>query len=432
MSINRDCETLQGIGPTRRDVLRGATYAAAGVAAGTAFVRNAVAQTANHGLDLVSPTFETSPTYLAEYTASDRAKEIMQKATVIDMLFSAVYPLQWKNDDQFHPVMDQCLAAGMNVLGYCTSADGADGDPAAVLNGLKFPLRKIAERPDKYMIVRSGNDIREAKKQGKLGVYFVHQGTMPMGTDVHNVALMRQLGFGYCLLVYNVANAVGGGCAEDQDPGLTAFGHQLVKAYNRYGLVVDVTHTGDRTARDACNVSLKPVIASHSCAKGIFPSFRNLSDELIKDIAGTGGVCSVFTTGTYIDPTNPPVVGPEIIFRHIDYMCQLLGNTDHVGYGSDWIPDMTKTIQLIASKPGVYPDKGMAEGATKKGLSMWGPTPNPAKILPAVVDQLLEHGYSQDDCAKILGGNNLRVFDQVWSGTDVEIDDSQSFLHTWR
>ena len=113
-------------------------------------------------------------------------------------------------------------------------------------------------------------------------------------------------------------------------------------------------------------------------------------------------------------------------------MCQLLGNTDHVGYGSDWIPDMTKTIQLIASKPGVYPDQGMAEGATKKGLSMWGPTPNPAKILPAVVDQLLEHGYSQDDCAKILGGNNLRVFDQVWSGTDVEIDDSQSFLHTWR
>ncbi len=411
---------------SRRDFLRKSTYAAAGLATMGLFPASLRA------LELISPTFETSPQYLAKYAASERAREIMREATVIDTLFSAVYPLQWKNDDQFHPLMDECMAAGMNVLGYCTSADVASPDPAAVLRGLRFPLRKIAERPDKYMIVRTGIDIREAKKQGKLGFYFVHQGTKQFGGEVDNVALMRQLGFGYCLLVYNVRNDVGGGCADDDDAGLTSYGRKLVRAYNRYGMVVDVTHTGNRTALDACATSAQPVIASHSGAKGVFGSFRNLSDELIKAIAGTGGVCSIFSTGAYIDPTNPAVVGPEILFKHIDYMVQLVGNPDHVGYGSDWIPDMNKTMELVKSKADNYPDKGLPPGTTKKALSMYAPTPMPARILPAVIDRMLEHGYSDGDCGKVLGGNNLRVFEKVWGGSDVAITDEPVFHEDWR
>jgi len=430
-------------GITRREFLRNTTFAAAGAVAMGFTVGSAVAtegsapgnvkaQEGAQKLKLISPTFETCPQYLAKYPASDRAKKIIQKATVIDTLFSAVYPLQWKNDEQFHPVMGECLAAGMNVLGYCTSADIAAPDPAAVIEGLKFPLRKIYEGPDKYTIVRTANDIREAKKQGKLGFYFVHQGTNQYGGHVDNVAVMRQLGFGYCLLVYNVKNAVGGGCADVKDEGLTPYGRKLIQAYNRYGMVVDVTHTGNRTALDACAASSQPVIASHSGAKGVFPSFRNLTDELIKAIAKTGGVCSIFTTGAYIDPTNPPVVGPEIIFKHINYMCQLIGNADHVGYGSDWIPDMNKTMELVMSKANAYPDMGMPPGTTKKAISMYGPTPMPARILPAVVDQMLKHGYSEADCHKILGGNILRVFEKVWGGADVVISDQPVFYEDWR
>ncbi len=429
--MTRDHEHgTQTVGTTRRDFLLTSTMAAAAAALGSR--ANAKAQDGATQLELISPTFETCPQSLAKYPASENAKAIMQKATVIDTLFSAVYPLQWKNDDQFHPVMDECMAAGIDVLGYCTSADVASPDPAAVLIGLKFPLRKIAERSDKYMIVRTANDIREAKKQAKLGFYFVHQGTNPYGGDVDNVALMRQLGFGYCLLVYNTRNAVGGGCADDKDDGLTRYGRRLIQAYNRYGMVVDVTHTGNRTALDACEASAQPVIASHSGAKGVFPSFRNLSDELIKAIAATQGVCSIFTTGAYVDPTNPAVVGPEILFKHIDYMVQLVGNTDHVGYGSDWIPDMNKTMELVMSKADAFPDKGLPPGTTKKAISMYGPTPMPARILPAVVDQMLEHGYTEEDCSKILGGNNLRVFQKVWAGSGVAIDEQPAFHDYWR
>jgi len=426
---------------SRRNFLRTSAYATAGTVAmglsagnGTAQAAagKAAAGTAAAGLNLITPTFEESPTYLATYESSDRAKKICQDAIIIDTLYSAVYPLQWKNDEQFDPVMDECKATGMNILGICSSADVNAADPKAVFGAARFYYDKIFSHPDKYMLVRSTDDIRKAVKEGKLGIYLTHQGTNLFQGDVKNVALMKAMGFGYCLLVYNNKNAVGCGIADKEDTGLTEYGRTLVQAYNRYGMVVDVNHTGNRTALDACEVSAKPVIFSHSGAKGVFPSFRNMTDELIKAIAQTGGTCHIFGTGAYIDPTNPEVVGPEILFKHLDYMVQLHGKADHVGYGSDYIPDMNKTMKLVMSKASAYPDMGMKPGTTKKAVEMYGPTANPARILPALVDQMLDHGYQEQDIHKILGGNIMRVFDACWNGADVEIVNPPAFHKDWR
>jgi len=426
---------------SRRDFLRASAVATAGaaaigLAAGGATARaeagKATAESATGDITLISPTFETSPTYLATYPASDRAKKLVKDAIFVDALFSAVYPLQWKNDDQFEPVMRECKASGMNVLGICPSGDSAGSDPKDVFGAARFYYKKIYGNPDDYMLVRSTDDIRRAVNAGKLAIYLTHQGTNQFQGSVDNVALMKGMGYGYCLLVYNNKNAVGGGCADKEDGGLTDYGRRLIQAYNRYGMVVDVNHTGNRTALDACEVSTKPVIFSHSGAKGVFDSFRNMTDELIKAIANTGGVCCMFGTGAYIDPTNPEVVGPEILFRHIDYMCQLHGNTKHVGYGSDWIPDMNGTMKLVAAKADTYPDMGMKPGTTKKAIEMYGPTANPARIMPALVDQMLAHGYEENDIRQFLGGNMMRVFEEVWDGADVEITETPSFVVDWR
>jgi membrane dipeptidase len=384
-------------------------------------------------LNLIAPTFEESPTYLATYESSDRAKQICKDALLMDTLFSAVYPLQWKDDDQFDTVMDDMIATGFNVLGICTGADSAGSDPQGVLNAARFYAKKVYAKLEKYQFVRTAHEIREAKQAGKLAIYLTHQGTNVFQGNVDNVALMKALGYGYCLLVYNVKNAVGGGCAEDDDPGLSDYGRKVIQAYNKYGMVVDVNHTGNRTALDACEVSTKPVIFSHSGAKGVCQTFRNCTDELIKAIAQTGGVCSMYGTGAYIDPTNPPVVSPEIIFKHFDYMCQLHSNADHVGYGSDWIPDMNGSMKLIMANANIYPDGGgMKPGTTKKAIEMYGPTANPARILPALVDQFLAHGYTEEDIYKILGGNMMRVFDEVWDGADVQVDVMPDFAMDWR
>jgi len=424
---------------SRREFLKKSAYAAASAAAvgwpvgnatageGAAAAEAAAGKSAG-GLKLISPTFEESPTYRATYKSSDRAKKICQDAIIIDTLYSAVYPLQWKNDEQFDPVMAECKAVGMNVLGICSSADVAGADPKAVFGAARFYYDKIYRSPEKYLLVRSTDDIRKAVKEGKLGIYLTHQGTNVYQGDVENVALMKAMGYGYCLLVYNNKNAVGGGIADEKDDGLTKYGRRLVQAYNKYGMVVDVNHTGNKTALDACEASSKPVIFSHSGAKGVFPSFRNCSDELIKAIAKTGGSCHLYGTGAYIDPDNPAVVGPEIIFKHIDYMVQLHGNADHVGYGSDYIPDMNKTMELVMSKANAYPDMGMKPGTTRKAIEMYGPTANPARILPALVDQMLGHGYSEQDIRKILGGNIMRVFDACWNGdSSVQIEEHAFF-----
>lgn len=425
---------------SRRDFLRTSVIVGSGAVAmgmtaggGTAHAQDGTAAAQqSEGIKLIAPTFEESPTYLATYESTDRAKQVCKDAIFIDTLFSAVYPLQWKNDDQFEPVLEECKATGMNVLGICPSGDSAGSDPKDVFGAARFYYKKIYSSPDKYMLVRSTDDIRKAVKEGKIGIYLTHQGTNQFQGSVDNVALMKGMGYGYCLLVYNTENAAGGGCADKVDNGLTEYGRRLVQAYNRYGMVVDVNHTGNRTALDACEVSTKPVIFSHSGAKGVFPCFRNMTDELIKAIAKTGGVCCMFGTGAYIDPKNPEVVGPEILFKHIDYMCQLHGNADHVGYGSDWIPDMNGTMKLVMAQADTYPDMGMPPGTTKKSIEMYGPTANPARITPAVVDQMLNNGYSEQDVHKFLGGNMMRVFEEVWDGAEVKIDDPPAFHKDWR
>lgn len=366
-------------------------------------------------IKLISDTWWDSPQYTANYPASEKAHKIMQDATVIDSLYSGVYPLQWRDEAQFDQEMKGIMASGINVLGFCCSGDVAGAKFMDAINGVEYPIRHINANPDKYMIVRTVDDIKQAKKAGKLGFYFIHQGCEFYEGAAERVGVVRQMGFGYTLLAYNVERSTGSGCAVPQDNGLTSYGKDVVRAMNTYGMIVDVSHVGDRTARDAIALSTTPAIASHSGVWKVNNTYRNLSDELIKDIAQSGGVVAPVTTALWADPQNPAIARPEIMFKHIDYIAQMLGNVDHIGYGSDYIPDPTKTVDLALANPDVFPDLGgMPKGATMQSITYWGASPDPAKYMPAVVDQMLTNGYTEEDCQKVLGGNYMRVFEQVW------------------
>ena len=119
------------------------------------------------------------PQRLHKYPASDRAKEIVQNSITIDTLFSGVVPIQWKASDapEFHDEVDKVMAAGFNVIAGCPSADAADTSLAGAIKSLQVWLSRISERPDKYMIVRTGADMDKAIAEKKLGIYFTHQGT---------------------------------------------------------------------------------------------------------------------------------------------------------------------------------------------------------------------------------------------------------------
>lgn len=286
-----------------------------------------------------------------------------------------------------------------------------DSSIKGVAQALMFYLNKINERPNKYKIVRTTNDIDAAIKGDKLGVFFSHQGPALFNGDVDLVGLWRQLGYGYRLLAYNQRNAVGEGCFEKDNGGLTPYGKQLIDGYNRYGMIVDVSHTGERTSMDAIERSRQPVISSHSGAKAIADYPRNLSDAVIKAIAKSGGVCSINMVGAFIDLSNPDIVTTGMLFKHIDYMVKLVG-IDHVGFGSDYIPNINITASMIQTPAGaaVFSDGGYSAAMDAKGI----PTPAPHQMVAALVDKPLEKGYSEQDCGKFLGGNMYRVMKKVW------------------
>lgn len=412
-----DCDKTSGL--DRRALLKTAVASLAAAAAMNLAPREA------HASDIPSTHSSVSapdikirdymhiPQRTHVYPASDQAKKIVENSKTMDTLFSGVWPSQWSSPQapEFHEEMDRCKAAGFKVLAACPSADSMDSSIRGVAQALMFYLNKISERPGNYKIVRSAKDIDAAVAENKLGLFFTHQGTALFGGDVDMVGLWRQLGYGYCLLAYNQRNAVGDGCFERDNGGLTSYGKQLIDGYNRYGMIVDVSHTGERTSLDAIERSRKPVISSHSGALAIANYQRSLSDEVIKAVAKSGGVCSINMVGAFMDKTNPDIVTTDALFRHIDYMVNLVG-IDHVGFGSDYIPNINITATLIQTPAGqaVFPDGGYSAAMGSKGV----PTPAPYQIVAALVDTLLEKGYSEEACSKFLGGNMYRVMQEVW------------------
>lgn len=354
------------------------------------------------------------PQRLHEYPSSDRARDIVQKSITMDSLFSGIWPTQWSGPDapEFHDTLDKLRDAGFKAIAACPSADALDTSIGGIAKSLIGYLKKINERPEAYRIVRTTADIDAAMAENKLGIFFTHQGTALFGGNPDMVGLWRQLGYGYCLLAYNARNSIGDGCFEEDNGRLTGLGKLLMDAYNRYGMIIDVSHTAERTAFDAIERSQQPVISSHSVAKAVRDYQRSHSDELIKAIAESSGIVSINTVGAFVDETNPDIVSTDILYRHIDHIVSLTG-VDHVGYGSDWIPDITYTAVSGQGPLGelIFPDDGTMKAMSAKGV----PTPAPFQIIHALVDKLLENGWSDADCGKFLGGNLYRVASQIWT-----------------
>lgn len=207
------------------------------------------------------PDFSQIPQRLHEYPASDHARQVVRDSMTMDSLFSGIWPTQWSTPEapEFHDEMDKLKAAGFKAIAACPSADALDTSLGGIANSLNFYLKKINERPESYKVVRTTADIDAAVAEGKLGIFFTHQGTALFAGNPDMVGLWRQLG----LLAYNGRNTMGDGCFEEDNGRLTGIGKLLIDAYNRYGMIVDVSHTGERTAFDAIERSQQPVISSH-------------------------------------------------------------------------------------------------------------------------------------------------------------------------
>jgi membrane dipeptidase len=271
--------------------------------------------------------------------------------------------------------------------------------------------RFVREHADEVVLATSVAEIREAKRTGRLAVVLQFQGPQPIEDDVSLVDLYWRLGIRVIQLAYNRRNLLCDGCQEPSDAGLSSLGRDVIRELNRLGILVDVSHTGVRSSLDAAALSTQPCIASHSNVRALCASNRNLPDEVIKAIAGTGGVIGINGFPAFVARDGEPTV--DAFIDHMVYIDDLVG-PGHVALGIDY----------WATSPEDYQER------VRNGI--WDASDYPAppwrypegietpELLGNLTTRLRERGYDEAAINGILGENWLRVFGQVCSGVPAE------------
>ena len=328
-------------------------------------------------------------------------KRLHDEAIVID----AVCPLMM--DRRY---IDWWIEGGVTAAGPTVGAFQRAGPTLRVLGEW---LRAI-ERDPRLVLVRRAADFAAAKAARQLGVVFHFQGTEPIEDDLNLIDAYKTLGVGMIQLAYNVKNRVGDGCEERTDAGLSTFGLQVIERLNEARIVVDCSHTGYRTTMDAIEASSRPVVFSHSNAKAVRDSPRNITDEQIRAAAATGGLIGIVGFPPFVSASPRPTLDEFV--DHIDHMVGLVGD-DHVGLGLDYYKGQAPVVSDEESTR-------MYEGRIAAGD--WRPESYPPpphhfpdgiatpRTLPNLTRRLLERGYGEEATRKILGGNWVRVFRAVW------------------
>ena len=336
-----------------------------------------------------------------------------RRAIVIDGLFcklrSPIPPSADEPDMMFGPIR----SSGVTAFSDSVIADDFPTGFEDAIARLYEEHALVEAFPEAALVVRSVDDIAHAKATGRVGVILSTQGLACVGEDTRRVWALQALGVRIMQLTYNERSAIGCGCMEPNDTGLTRAGQKVVEEMNRLGVVVDLSHAGRRTALDAARHTRAPVIVSHAGVRALNPHVRNVTDELIDAVAATGGVIGLCPHSIFVERERGSRPGIEAFLDHVAYVVERVG-IDHVGVGTDNFQyDTYVTTFGRAGFERTFPGFFGGYGPTEKhaeGFSRWEDWPNLHR-------SLRRRGLDAEATRKVLGGNFLRVFDAVWPGS---------------
>ncbi|WP_372379415.1 dipeptidase [Vibrio natriegens] len=263
----------------------------------------------------------------------------------------------------------------------------------------------LEENNDLVLKVRTTDDIRKAKQQGKTGVIMGFQNAHAFEDQLGYVQVFKDLGVGVVQMCYNTQNLVGTGCYE-RDGGLSGFGHEIVAEMNKVGIMCDLSHVGAKTSKEVILVSEKPVCYSHCLPSGLKDHPRNKSDEELRFIADHGGFVGVTMFAPFLKNGIHSTVDDYV--EAIAYIFDLVGE-DQIGIGTDFTQGHGQPFFEWLTH-----DKGYA-----RRLTNFGEIINPEGIrtlgeFPNLTEALLRHGFSETQVRKIMGENWLRILGEVW------------------
>ncbi|NOZ19910.1 MAG: dipeptidase [Planctomycetes bacterium] len=263
-------------------------------------------------------------------------------------------------------------------------------------------------------------DIRRAHTEGKLCLVWELNSPLVASRmedgreELRWLDIFHMLGVRVMHLTYNRRNLIGTGCTERSDGGLSEFGRDVIQRMNELGILVDVPHSSRQTVLDAAKVSEKPIAATHTCCRALYDHPRGRTDEEIKAIAEKGGLIGILTIPTFIGEKGTLAD----MLDQIDHVADLVG-VDHVAIGTDAVyaspAPGVELRPMPKARPGNWWGNWRDVRVHEKGVSEENRTGSLAWTnWPFFTVGLVTRGYSDDDIEKILSGNLLRVFGEVW------------------
>ncbi len=262
------------------------------------------------------------------------------------------------------------------------------------------------------------DDIRGAAATDRVAWIASIEGAAMIENELDRIDLLYGFGVRALGVTYSEANALGSGLKEPGDGGLTAFGRKAVERMNRVGLLIDCSHAGDRTTLDTVEVSEAPVVLTHIGARSLWDSNRLAPDEVLEAIAASGGVIGIEAAPHTTLAPGHRRHDIESVMAHFEYVKDLVG-IDHVAFGADTVyGDHVGLHHVYAA--------GLSIEDSKKSSSGGGGTPeveevpyvkgleNPTEVSHNVVRWMVREGYSDEEIGKAVGGNVMRVLEEVW------------------
>jgi membrane dipeptidase len=373
---------------------------------------------------------------------SERAMRVYRDAIVVDMhndmptkmLDDGYDPACRHTPAEGHTDLPRLIDSGITAqfLAAWVDAPYARATPdASYARAIRYieAIQELVDRhPDTLCLATTAAQVRRAKQDGKIAILIGVEGGHAIEESLDKLRELHRRGARYLTLTWNNGNPWAGssiGVDDTRTGGLTAFGKEVIRELDRLGMLVDLSHTSDQTFADAIAVSTRPVIASHSSARALSDHPRNLTDDQLRAIARTGGVTCVNFYPRFLETRFRNAVedvetrlvarggaGPasassasdsasalaaqrralvagiprtpfSILIDHIDHIANVAG-VDHVGLGSDF------------------------DGITEAPAGM-----DDVTAFPRIAEALLDRGYAATEVQKILGGNMMRVMEQV-------------------
>lgn len=261
--------------------------------------------------------------------------------------------------------------------------------------------RRFREHADLIRPVTSGEDIRAAKREGRIAFLLGAQNCSPIEQDLGLVEIFRQLGLMVMQLTYNNQSPLGGGCYEAVDSGLTRFGREVLKEMNRVGMIADLSHSGEKTTLDTIEHSSRPVCISHANPSFFHENVRNKSEKVLRALGESGGMLGFSLYPLHIGGAGRKL---EDFTAMVARAAEIMG-VEHIGIGTDTVSNWPDSV-LDWMRSGRW--------TWSSATPSWPEWPSwfrsPADF-PNLTSALLARGFSREEVARIMGGNWLNFFE---------------------